>query len=381
MTTLDWTIVALVALTAYWGYHQGLVIGALSLAGFAAGALLGSRAGPALLAEGSASPYAPLAALAGAMLLGGVASLMLETVGLKLRVNVIRHRVTHVIDGIGGAVLVGMLGLGLAWIAGAVALNTPGAGELRRDVQRSEILQRLNQALPPTGPILNALNRIDLTPRIEGPDARVEAPDRAVLADPDVQRAGQSVVRVLGTACGLGVAGSGWVAGAGLVVTNAHVVAGQDDTTVTGPDGTPRGARAVHYDPRNDLAILRVEGLGSAALPLAEPRSGAAGAILGYPENGPFRAEAARLGPTEEVLSQDSYGRGPLRREMTAVRGRVRGGNSGGPVVDTRGRVMTTIFAASTDRRRRGFGVPNAVLRSALAGRQRPTGTGPCAAS
>ena len=152
-----------------------------------------------------------------------------------------------------------------------------------------------------------------------------------------MQRAGDSVVKVLGTACGLGIEGSGWVAGSGLVVTNAHVVAGEDDTTVTTRSGETLDASAVHYEPLNDLAILRAEGLEAPALRLAPrvPRGTAAG-VLGYPENGPLTISPARVGSTGEVISQDSYGRGPVRRRMTPFRGEVRSGNSGGPAVDAR---------------------------------------------
>src|SRR5215211_7536319 len=114
----------------------------------------------------------------------------------------------------------------------SVALQTPGARELREPIQRSAILKELNQVLPPSGPILQALARFDPFPAIRGPSANVPAPDAKIARDRDVAAAGRSVVRVLGTACGLGVQGSGWVARNGLIVTNAHVVAGQDDTTV-----------------------------------------------------------------------------------------------------------------------------------------------------
>ena len=57
---------------------------------------------------------------------------------------------------------------------------------------------------------------------------------------------------------------------------------------------------------------------------------------------------------------------------MTALRGLVRSGNSGGPVVDGDGRVVTTVFAATTRGPRGGYGVPNAVVRRALAGAGRP---------
>jgi S1-C subfamily serine protease len=178
------------------------------------------------------------------------------------------------------------------------------------------------------------------------------------------------------------VGGSGWVAGPDLVVTNAHVVAGEDDTTVTAQAGAPElAATVVHYEPRNDLAVLRVPGLGLTPLDLVpEPRSGTAGAVLGYPENGPFGVAPARLGTTGEVTSQDSYGRGPVKRRMTAFRAEVLSGNSGGPAVDGDGDVLTTVFAAEQGSNADGgLGVPNDVVAGALDGPLRPTATGPCA--
>jgi len=186
---------------------------------------------------------------------------------------------------------------------------------------------------------------------------------------------------VLGTACGLGVAGSGWVAEPGIVVTNAHVVAGADDTTVSTEGGPQVDATAVHYEPRNDLAVLEAPGLDAPPLELApETPRGAEGAVAGYPENGPLTFTPARLGRTGTVTSQDSYGRGPIERLMTPVRAAVRSGNSGGPVVGTEGDVLTTVFAAATGSgRNNGLGVPNEVVADALGGSLAPTDTGPCA--
>jgi len=287
------------------------------------------------------------------------------------------------LDGLGGAVLIACAGLVLVWVAGAVALQTPGARELRKSIQRSQIMQALNATLPPSGPILNALARFDPFPRIEGPDADVAPPTSRIARDPQVEAAGRSVVRVLGTACGLGVAGSGWVAENGLVVTNAHVVAGQDDTTVQlQGEGTRHEADAVWFDARNDIALLRVPGLaGAPGLELDVDESpGTAAAILGFPGNGPYDVQPGRLGATETILTDDAYGRGPVERRITTLRGLVRSGNSGGPMVDGEGQVVTTIFAATVGTGdRSGFGVPDSIIEDALARAGGPVGTGACA--
>jgi S1-C subfamily serine protease len=380
VSPVDWVIVGFTVVMAAWGYAQGLLVGALSLAGFAGGALLGSRLGPVLLEQGSRSPYAPLFALVGGLLVGGVVASVLELLGSQLRRRL--GDGLGLLDGLGGAVLVGCLGLWLVWLLGAVALHTPGARELRGPIQRSSILRALNERLPPSGPVLQALARFDPFPSIDGPRAEVAPPTAGIARDPEVAAARRSVVRVLGTACGLGVQGSGWLAGAGVVVTNAHVVAGQDDTTVQAEGEEARlAAQPIWFDPTNDLALLRVLGLsGQPALRLeVNAAPGTAAAILGFPGNGAYSVQPGRLGQTQTVVTQDAYGRGPVRRRITALRGSVRSGASGGPMVDADGAVVTTIFAASTGDDDDGFGVPDSIVRGALSRAGAPVDTGPCA--
>lgn len=385
MNVVDVFIVALVLALAAIGFQRGLLASALPLAGFVGGAAAGARIGQALLPDGSESEYAALVAVLGGLLLGAIAAIALAGVASVIRDRLHRGAgALAAVDGLGGAALLGALGIVLAWALGAIALNTPGpeAREIREAAQRSKILAAVNGVLPPSGPILNVLRRIDPRPSVPGPPARVDPPDRGLLADPDTERAASSTVRVLGTACGLGVAGSGWVAGPELVVTNAHVVAGQDDTTVTPPTGGELDAEAVHYEPENDLAVLRVPGLSAPELSLSRaPSAGTAGAVIGYPENGPLTLTPARLGATESAISQDSYGRGPVRRSLTPFRGAVRSGNSGGPLVDADGRVLTTVFAATRDGGApSGLGVPNRIVANALGGPLAPADTGPCTA-
>jgi S1-C subfamily serine protease len=384
VTAVDIVIAIFVVALAAIGYERGLIRSALPLLGFLLGAAIGGRIGPALLTDGSESPYAPVVTVMCGLLLGGAFAFALEGVGMVLRERLGIGRAASRVDGAGGAALLAVLGLMLAWSFAAVALHAPGnnAEGVRSAIQRSAILDALNGLMPPSGPLLNVLRRIDPRPSVEGPEARVRPPDPTLARDPDVQRAGRSVVKVLGTACGLGVEGSGWVARTGLVVTNAHVVAGEDDTTVTTRSGEELDATAVYYEPSEDLAMLRVAGLGAAALAIEhEPQPGTDGAVLGFPENGPFAVSPARLGGTGEVISEDSYGRGPVRRTMTSFRGDVHGGNSGGPLVDGGGRVLATVFAAAQGAGSPGgLGIPNAVVTDALASRLAPVDTGPCAA-
>jgi S1-C subfamily serine protease len=369
MTGIDWLIVCFTALLAIYGYVQGFIVGALSLLGFAVGAFIGGRIAPLLLTGGSRSQYAPLFGLVGALLIGGVFASGLEGIGVRARAAM-RLPGLRTVDGVLGAALTACVGLGIAWIVGAVAVQTTASQSLRVNLQRSTILRGLDQLLPPSGPILNALARFDPLPSVSGPAAEVPPPTRGILATRGVRAARVSVVRVLGTACGLGIEGSGWVAGPDLVVTNAHVVAGEQDTVVElGGNSPGLPAHAVRFDPHNDIAVLRVPGLRASALALAPSApAGTPAAILGYPQDGPYDAEPGRIGQTAPVNTEDAYGNGPVVRTITSLRGLVRPGNSGGPMVNAAGQVLATVFAAITGGGPQGgFAVPDSVVRRELA--------------
>ena len=379
VTVLDWAIVAFTLALALWGYRQGLIVGAMTLVGFGAGAFAGSRLGPLVLSQGPESPYAPLFAALGALMAGALMAVAVESFALGLRERVIaRRRSLHLADGAGGAALIASVALGLAWVFGAVALHAPATERLRADVQDSLILRSLNDVLPPSGPVLNALDRVDPAPSVSGPAAPAAPPDRATASDPEVLTAGDSVVRVLSTACGLGVEGSGWAVEPGLIVTNAHVIAGADDTTVTTRDGAELTATPVYYSPDRDLALLRIDAELPTLTISSRHRIGAGAAVLGYPENGPYTISPARIGETRSTISQDSYGNGPVDRSIMALGGTVRSGNSGGPVVDAQGRAVGTVFAATTSGAPGGFAIPSEQVRDALRQVGGRIDTGPC---
>jgi S1-C subfamily serine protease len=377
LTRLDWIVLAIVAFTALLGMWQGFTISALSAAGVIAGGFVGARLAPHLLPDGAESPYTPLVALTGAAVFAIVLELFGSSIGAAIRRR-IPPGPLRTLDSGGGLAFGALAGLALVWIFAAVALQLPGQEELRRQVQQSAVLRELNELVPPRR-ALRALARVDPFPSIAGPAPPEAAPDPSVLREAGVRQAAPSVVRVLGSACGLGVAGSGWVAGNGLVVTNAHVVAGQQDTVVDSPSAPPLRAQAVAFDPRNDVAILRVGGdLDAPALEQADPRPGSPVAILGYAENGPLAARPGRIGQTVTVLSEDAYGRGPVSRRITSLSGDVRRGNSGGPVIDSAGRVVGTVFASRLEGGA-GYAIPPDVVSDAI-GRARggPVSTGDC---
>jgi S1-C subfamily serine protease len=188
---------------------------------------------------------------------------------------------------------------------------------------------------------------------------------------------------VTGVACGYGVEGSGWVVARNLVVTNAHVVAGEAATRVQ-PEGVGRGlrAKAVLFDEKNDIAVLRVRKLGLTPLPLASPRPGEQAAVIGFPQNGPLDVRPARIGETGYVRSGDAYNEALVRRIVTSFRVFVRPGNSGGPAVNADGEVVSTIFASRADASNVGYGIPSQVVQRHLrvaAERTEPVSTGGCA--
>ena len=223
MATADWIVLGVVLLFGLYGLSKGLVRGALSLAGFALGAYVGARIAPTLLADGS--PYAPLVALGGAVLGGTLLSSLAEFLGVTLRSTLGVVPGLRAVDSVAGMVLGAAAGLVLTWAVGAVLLYLPGQSELRRSIQESLILSRINEAFPPER-LLETLERVDPLGVLVGPPASVPPPKAAIARDPDVGAAAESVVRISGIACGLGIEGSGWIARSELVVTNAHVVAG-----------------------------------------------------------------------------------------------------------------------------------------------------------
>jgi S1-C subfamily serine protease len=300
------------------------------------------------------------------MLFGAIGQTVGAKFGRSVRQALSALGPLRLFDNVAGGFLGAALGLALCWAIGAVLLYLPGQSQLRTYARDSSILSTLNDELPPAH-LIDALARIDPFSVFAGPAPGVAAPDPAVLDSAGINRAALSVVRVIGNACGLGIEGSGWVAGKELVVTNAHVVAGVDEPRIDRNDGRLLSAVVVFFDKTNDVAVLRVPGLDAKPLPLAEAVDGTPAGMLGYPNNGPYHETAVRVGRVVTIIGRDAYGDFPISRKVTTLRGTIRSGNSGGPVVDADGRVITTVFArrAAEDG---GYGVPTDIVQAAIAG-------------
>jgi S1-C subfamily serine protease len=381
VNTLDLFIILFVLFLVWRGAHTGFLAGTLSLVGVVLGAALGSRIVSTLLSDGGDLIFGSVITLASIMAFAMLGDVLARAVGGFLRKK-ITHPGSEALDSVGGAILGAALSLTLVWVGATFALGAPPLAPLQPTMQESKVLQVLNEWMP-SRLLTQAVSRLDPIPRFQGPEADVAEPTAEIAQDPDVLAAASRVARVTGVACGLGVEGTGWVAAPDLVVTNAHVVAGEITTQVqTGGTGIPLPAKTVVFDEKNDIAILRVGDLGLPPLPTAEPENNEPVAILGFPENGPFEVRAGRTGQTQRVISGDAYNRGPVERTVTTFRGFVRPGNSGGPAVNADGAVVATVFASRIDSDNAGYGVPSSLVQQLVnlaSERQSPVDTGECA--
>ncbi|MDQ3863109.1 MAG: MarP family serine protease [Actinomycetota bacterium] len=378
---LDVFITLFVVVVVLRGARTGFLAGVFSLVGVVVGASVGSRIAPSLMPEDGNPIYGAGITLGSILAFAILGEVVARTIGGSIR-NRLTNPASETLDGLGGAALGFALSLVMVWAVGVFALQSQPLAGLHPAVQDSRILKALNERMP-SGLLTRAVADLEPLPQIRGPEPGVAAPEGNIVTDPDVRAASARTLRVTGMACGYGVEGSGWVAGPNLVITNAHVVAGETATQVqVGGAGRFLPAKVVVFDEKNDIAVLRVNALDLTPLRLAAPRPGEAAAVIGFPEDGPLDIEPARTGTTQRVVSSDAYDRGPVERIVTSFRVYVRPGNSGGPAVNANGRVVATIFASRADSENSGYGVPSRILRHylrAASGRSSPVSTGACA--
>ena len=333
------------------GYRLGLGWVVLPSAGFVAGFLLGVRLAPLAMrfVEHPAAKFALAVVLTILLIslgaaLGRFLARRFDTASDRLNLGWVNRTL--------GAGLQAAIVLVVAWLL-ASGVSTVDAFGLGRQVQTSPVIRALNEALPTPPDIVSRLRGIispNSFPKVflaGEPRSAVITPGKTV--DPAlIASASGSVVQVIGVGCGGIVEGSGFVVAPGVVVTNAHVVAGVGELTVT--DGAGRhAATAVHFDPDQDLAVLTAPTLQAPALPtdstVLEP--GASGAVLGYPGGGPLRESDAVVLERTTAVGQNIYGQGTVNRSIYALAADIEPGSSGGPLLTTEGTVAGVVFAES----------------------------------
>ncbi|HQR26682.1 MAG TPA: MarP family serine protease [Nocardioides sp.] len=375
MNLLDWLLVAMVLAYALSGYWQGFITGAFATIGLLAGGLFGVWLAPRALGDAEPSVWVSLGALFIVILSASLGQALLQYVGARIR-DRITWQPVRALDAMGGAALSAVAVLLVAWALG-VAISGTRLDGITTQVRNSAVLARVNQALPgQANQLLGAFDNVVGTtffPRYLEPFAperivEVGPGPQRLLRDPDVLRAGDSVVKVRGSnSCGEGVEGSGFVYSPGRAMTNAHVVAGVRDPEVTLGDQT-LPAEVVLYDPDLDVAVLSFADPGTQPLPFdVGARPGAGVAILGFPEDGPFDVQTARIRAEQRLRSPNIYGNDTVLREVFSLRGSVRPGNSGGPIVMSSGAVAGMIFAASVTDRATGYALTAEQVRSSAA--------------
>jgi S1-C subfamily serine protease len=363
MNGLDILLALLLLAYAVSGYWQGFITGAFATGGLLIGGLLGIWLSPQLLGDAAPSVWISLGALFIVLVGASLGQAVLQFFGARIR-DRITWQPARALDAVGGAVLSVVAVLVVAWALG-VAVSGARLPWVSEQVRNSSVLRQVNDVMPTRAvEALDSFNQVvgaSFFPRYLEPFAperivKVGPPPRGILADPQVEAAAASVLKIHGeNNCGQGVEGTGFLYQPDRLMTNAHVVAGVDEPRVL-TDGGEVEATVVYYNPDIDVAVLAVDGLGLPHLQF-DPDGEAPdpGAVLGYPQDGPYDVQGARIRAEQRLRSPDIYGDGTVVREVFSVRSLIRPGNSGGPMVSPAGRVLGVVFAASVKDRSTGY--------------------------
>jgi S1-C subfamily serine protease len=388
---VDLVLLVLVVASAVHGLRLGAAIQVFSFGGFWLGLLLGALVAPlavGLVHSPAAKAVVSLVVVFGsAAVVGGAGRL----VGVRLWRVLRRVRLASA-DAVLGAVIAIVATLLASWLVASILAGAPFPA-LVSEIEGSAILRGLNGVLPPAPAVFARIEAIidtsgfplavtGLPPPAAGSVALPSSP----LVQQAVALAGPSMVEVEGVGCGQIQEGSGFVVAPNLVVTNAHVVAGIPAPYVIGFDGGRYATEPIYFNPRFDLAVLRVPGLAEPPLALdPDPvPHGTQAAVLGYPEGGPFQAVPAAVVTEFPAEGSDIYGQGLTVRHIYELQAVVRPGNSGGPLVEPDGRVIGVVFSRSVSDPNVGYALASpGVLRRVRQAEAdpAPSGTGQCISS
>ena len=389
---IDVILILLVIVFAVNGYRQGFFVGLMSFVGFFGGAALGLQLGPWLAGFVHAELGRVFISLLTVFGIAITGQALAGWLGGRIRAS-IHNRTGQSLDDLGGSLVSMIAVLLVAWLV-AAPLGSSSLPGLARSVRNSAILHGINDVMPSSAKALSDALRTTVDtngfPNVFGDldptrVRQVPAPDPALVGSGVVAAAQQSVVKILGAApsCSRRIEGSGFVYAPRHVLTNAHVVAGTRSISVE-QDGDRFAGRVVEYDPERDLAVLYVPDLSAPVMHFAgsPATSGSNAIVLGYPLDGPFDAQSARIRDDGPIRGPDIYNSATVTRDIYTIRGLVRSGNSGGPLVDPAGTVLGVVFAAAADDPETGFALTAneaGPVASAGASATEPVDTGSCA--
>ncbi|MBW3588994.1 MAG: MarP family serine protease [Actinobacteria bacterium] len=387
MNWVDLIIIVAAISSAINGFYRGGARQLMSYGGFWLGLFLGAALAPSV--AGAFSGFLARIVVTLVVIFGSAS--LLSTVGTiagtRIWGNLRRMRLGGVDAAVGSGVSVVAVLLA-AWFLGHMFSRVP-IGPISSSIHQSKVIQTTSKVLPPAPSVIAEARQLFASAGFPDVFAELEpapAEDAPLPGNPQVQAAvaaaRSSTVRIVGSGCGGVQTGSGFVAAPGLIVTNAHVVAGIDEPFVEDANGR-HASTPVHFDPNMDIAILRTSGLAGDALPMrgATVDRGHSGAALGYPGGGSFTASAAVVLSAFEAVGRDIYGRDLSERPVYQMRAEIHPGNSGGPFVDAQGQVTGVMFSASARRSDVSYAIQSPEVASMVrehSGNRQRTDTGPC---
>ena len=388
-TIIDLIILVAVVFAIGSGYRRGFWLSLAQYAGLVLGVIVGAALAPVVMdaLKISDSTVRSLGAVLVLIVLGAIGSSVGYWVGEPIRLRLLAHPQSGRIDSFAGAVFSGLAVLSVSWFLGLSLARVPNP-QLSSAIQRSAVLRTLD-AIAPRPPaflarVATIIAGVNFPAAFSGlePVAPSALPLPATANTPGVRAAADETLKIQGFGCGGIVFGSGFPVGPGMVLTNAHVVAGTQGTTVRSPAGRSLSARVVLFDPDRDVAILYVPRLALAPLSEATAHQGTQGAAIGYPGGGNEEVSPAVVNGQFQAEGRDIYGQKLVVRSIWSTQATVKPGNSGGPLVDLDGNLVGVIFAASTSQPGVAYALTDAEVQPDIdqgQGRTEPVPVGPCA--
>jgi S1-C subfamily serine protease len=389
LTLIDLIIVIAAIFAISSGYRRGFWLSLAQYAGMVLGVVVGAALAPLLMdfLNITGPTIRSLGALLILIVVGAIGSSVGYWVGEPIRLRLLARPQSGRLDSVGGAIFSALAVLSVSWFLGLSLARVPSP-LLSQAIQRSSILRSLD-AIAPRPPaflarVATIIAGVGFPAAFSGlePTPPSTQPLPASANTPGVRAAAAETLKIQSFGCGGIVFGSGFPVSQGMVLTNAHVVAGTQGTTVRDNGGRSFTARVVLFDPRRDVAILYVPRLGLGPLSEAPAAMGTQGAVIGYPGGGPEKVSPAVVNGEVRAQGRDIYGQELVVRSIWITQAEVQPGNSGGPLVDLDGNVVGVIFAASTSQPGQAYALTDDEVQpdiDAAQGRTQSVAVGPCA--